>query len=486
MYQQTKSNGFGIVEMLVSIAIFLILVLGGSFFSIQGFNLNRLADQETQATYYSAEGLEAVRSIANQSWPDLDIGNTACNGTLQRGVTVPTTTWDWTTFPQTKNGLSRTITLGNVCRDGSGNISIGGSVYDANVKKVTSTVTWSFSPTRNNTVRISNYLSNFRKLIPSVFGDWSHPSVESVLNLSGNNDGLDIGYSGNFAYIIRNGVSPNFSAIDISTTAPVAVGGISLTGNPTSVFVHGNFAYVTSDSDTSELQIVNISNPTTPTLTGVYNAIGNENATDVFVDGTTAYMTRISGGDPEFVVINVSNPAFPTTTGSLNLSGNANGVTGIGNTIVVASSNDTSEVEVISVATPSSPTLIGAVDLGGNSDGSTVIGATRPSTGPVAMVGRLDGTVSVITTTLTSTYGGAGGAVNDIALSGNSNVMFLATTAGSAEFQVVDVSNLSAPFQLSLLNLADQLNGIVYDPIRDRAYAASKTDTSELIIFKPQ
>jgi hypothetical protein len=49
-------------------------------------------------------------------------------------VTVPATTWTFTTAPQIKNGLSRTITLENVCRDGSGNISAGGTVYEANVK----------------------------------------------------------------------------------------------------------------------------------------------------------------------------------------------------------------------------------------------------------------------------------------------------------------------------------------------------------------
>ena len=182
----------------------------------------------------------------------------------------------------------------------------------------------------------------------------------------------------------------------------------------------------------------------------------------------------------------MSNPAAPTTVGSLNLSGNAMAVVGIGNTIVVASSDNGSEVQVISVTTPSAPTLIGTVDLGGNIDGSAVAGTIIPGTGPVAMVGRLDGTVAIITTSLTSTYGGAGGAVNDITLSGDGHLMFLATTSGSAEFQAVDISNLTAPVQISLLNLANPLNGIFYDPNYDRVFAASQTDTSELIIIKPQ
>jgi type II secretory pathway pseudopilin PulG len=64
MYQQTKKTAFGIIEMIVAMGIFLVLVMGGSIFLTQSFNINRLADQESQAVYYSVEGLEAVRSIA--------------------------------------------------------------------------------------------------------------------------------------------------------------------------------------------------------------------------------------------------------------------------------------------------------------------------------------------------------------------------------------------------------------------------------------
>lgn len=483
MYLQTKKTGFGIIEMLVAMGIFLILVLGGSIFLTQGFNINRLADQETQATYYAAEGLEAVRSIANQSWPNMEVGNTNCNGTLQRGVTVPITTWEWSGFPQTRSGLSRTITLGNVCRDGSGNISTSGTVYDVNVKKVTSTVTWSFSPTRNNTVTLSNYLSNFRTVI---IGNWAIPSIESTLDLAGNNDGLKIGVSGDFAYMVRPGISPNFNVIDVSTTIPSLVGSINLTGNPTNIFVLGTFAYVTSDSDTAELQIVNISNPASPTMAGTYNAVGPANGTDVFVVGTRAYLTRLTSGDPEFLIIDVSNKATPTLVGGLNLNGDAMSLVVLGNLAAIASTNNAAELQVINISTPTSPALIGSLSLGGSTDSSAIMGI-----GTNVMLGRLDGTVAIIsistpaTPTLISTFAGSGGAINDISLGNNGNYMFLATTAGTAEFQVVNISNLASPTLLGSLNLANPLNGIVYDPNYDRAFAASQTDTSELIIFKP-
>lgn len=484
MCQQIKKNGFGIVEMLVAMGIFLILVLGGSIFLTQGFNINRLSDQETQATYYAAEGLEAVRSIANQTWPSLDVGNSNCNGTLQKGVTVPTTTWAWSGFPQTKSGFSRTITLGNVCRDGSGDISAGGSVYDANVKKITSTVNWSFSPTRNNTVSLTNYLSNYEAVI---IGNWAIASTESTFDLTGTTDGLKIGVSGDFAYIIRPGVNPNLSVINISTTTPSLAGSINLTGNPTNIFVLGSFAYVASDSDTSELQIINISNPASPTLAGTYNAAGTANGTNVFVRGTTAYLTQLGSGSPEFTIINVSNPAAPTTVGSLNLNGSAMSVVVLGNSAAVASTDNNSELQVVNITNPATPTLTGTANLGGTSDAGTIAGS-----GNSVMLGRLDGTVSIIDISfpffpiLTSTFGGAGGAVNDVALGNNGNYMFLATSAGNAEFQVVDISNLSSPVLLDSINLASSLNGIFYDPNYDRAFAASQDSSAELIVFKPQ
>lgn len=488
MYQQIKKTGFGIVEMLLAMGIFLILVLGGSIFLTQGFNINRLADQETQATYYAAEGLEAVRSIANQSWPSLEVGNTTCGGTLQRGVTVPTTTWSWSGSPQTRDIFSRTITLSNVCRDGSGNISNGGTVYDANLKKITSTVNWSFSPTRNNTISVSNYLSNFRALIPSVIGDWSNISVESELDLQGSNDGLKIGASGDFAYIIRSGGSPDFYVINISTTTPSLTSSLSLAGNLTNIFVLGNFAYVTSDDNSNELQIINISNPASPTLVGTYNASGTADATDIYVNGTTAYFTRQNSGSPEFYIINVSNSNSPSTIGSLNLNGNAMAVAVEGNYAAVASTNNSSELELINISNPSSPSLSDTFDIGGNTDGSAVLISDS-----YVLLGTLGGWMTIVDISnptniiYANTYGGAGGSIYDTSTGNDGEYMFLATSAVTREIQVADISNKTSYIGiLGEYYYGDTLNGIFYDPNRDRAYAVSRANNAELVVFKPQ
>jgi hypothetical protein len=61
--------------------------------------------------------------------------------------------------------FNRTITVTDVQRDGANNIVASGGINDPDTKKVTSRVNWNFSPSRNNTVSLSTYLTNFRKAI---------------------------------------------------------------------------------------------------------------------------------------------------------------------------------------------------------------------------------------------------------------------------------------------------------------------------------
>lgn len=87
------------------------------------------------------------------------------------------------------------------------------------------------------------------------------------------------------------------------------LGSITLAGTATSVYVVGDYAYVTNSSTTNQLQIIDISNPTSLTARGslTLNAMGGK---DVYVapDGERAYV--VTGADParpEFFLINSVN-----------------------------------------------------------------------------------------------------------------------------------------------------------------------------------
>lgn len=155
-------QGFSLIEIILAIAVFVIFSSGAVAVILQGISANRLGKEQTIATEYAAEGLEAIRSIKNQSFSSLI-------STPSAGVTRSLAgTWIFSGTSNTFDGrYTRTIAIADVYRDGSGNIVGSGGTLDSNTKKITSTVTWNFAPARSDSVILSTYLTNWRASAPS-------------------------------------------------------------------------------------------------------------------------------------------------------------------------------------------------------------------------------------------------------------------------------------------------------------------------------
>jgi hypothetical protein len=164
---------------------------------------------------------------------------------------------------------------------------------------------------------------------------------------------------GNYAYVATvAGPSKELQIIDITNpTAPTLKGKSSLAASNYSsstidIQVVGNYAYVTNYG--SGLNILDISNPTTPTLKGNYNT--GAGITGVQVVGNYAYVA--CGG---LQIIDISNPTTPTYKGSYN-GGiyDATGVQVVGNYAYVASGSG--GLNIIDISNPTTPTLKGNYD----------------------------------------------------------------------------------------------------------------------------
>ena len=90
---------------------------------------------------------------------------------------------------------------------------------------------------------------------------------------------------------------------------PTRQGYYDTTGYSTGVTVSGNYAYVADAS--AGLQIIDISNPSSPAIVGNYNTPGN--AFSVVVSGNFAYVADYNGG---LQIIDVSDPVHPSLAGS--------------------------------------------------------------------------------------------------------------------------------------------------------------------------
>lgn len=165
MKKLPNQSGFSVIEVILAATLFVILASAATISIISGLNTNRLGSEVTVANQYNTEGMEAVRSIKNQSYTTLaakgDAGNT--------GVVLSGGVW---TFSGTGNTLpsdsrfNRVITVTCIQRNASGNIvgniACSNINSDGNTRKVTATTTWNFNSARQNSVVLTEYLTNWR------------------------------------------------------------------------------------------------------------------------------------------------------------------------------------------------------------------------------------------------------------------------------------------------------------------------------------
>ncbi|MDM3863116.1 MAG: choice-of-anchor L domain-containing protein, partial [Aphanizomenon gracile PMC644.10] len=173
---------------------------------------------------------------------------------------------------------------------------------------------------------------------------------------------------GNYAYERKYDTYSNTSGLEIidisDPTNPIIKGrwNYNITSGPVtsgyvySVQVIGNYAYAASSRG---LEIIDISNPTAPTLKGNYNdSVWNVSGFGrrVQVLNDYAYM---AAGDSGLQIIDISNPSNPTLKGNYD-TGYANNVQVIGNNAYVA---DVSGLQIIDISNPSNPTLKGNYNI---------------------------------------------------------------------------------------------------------------------------
>lgn len=158
-------TGFGIIEVIIAMAIFTTIAVTGTVTVIGSFTTNRLGSEETEATLIAQQGIEAARSIKNQGWSTPFLATSCTSGC---GISNSGGTWVWSGTNNTIGTYTRVITVSDVQRNGSGVIVSSGGTNDPNTKKITSTVSWAFSPGRNNSVDVSTYITYWENTAPTT------------------------------------------------------------------------------------------------------------------------------------------------------------------------------------------------------------------------------------------------------------------------------------------------------------------------------
>jgi prepilin-type N-terminal cleavage/methylation domain-containing protein len=453
--------GFSLVELLLASAIFGILAVALIGAIIYGRNASSYSGDRLRGAQIADEGLQAVRNIRANGFSNL------ADGTY--GLTQSSNTWALSGTSDTTDIYTRQVVI---------------SSPDSSHKLATVNVSW---PAGTSTLQ-SSVVAQFANWTASLTRTWPHAVQAGSANPDGTSPGLKVATQGDYAYIVLSGATQDFLVVNVANPAsPTIVKTLSLAGNLTDVVLSGNYAYVTSDSDTSELMIIDVSTPASAHQVGTYSAPGTSTAQALQVVGAYAYIARAAnGGNAEFVIVSVANPALPVQVGSYSNNTNMTALYVSGNYAYIGTSGAQlivlnvsfaflpTQVDIYSTITSGSVTALagfGTTLLMGQTSTMSVISTATPQT-----LSR----ISTMTTTGSSV-------VNDITIDSTNTYAFLGTSYASGEFQVVDISNLSAPTVVRTVDISgtSPLDGVAYNSAHDEVIGANSSGSQEVLTFIP-
>ena len=140
-----QSLGQSLVELIIAMGIIVLVISSVAFLVIDSYVSGRLSKETTQANFLAEEGMEAIRSIRDNSWDDISPGT--------YGLALSGSNWilqgsqEDVSF-QLNEGI-RIITIEEI---------------DLDRKKITSQVDWKFIETRPQQVQLITYLTNWQKI----------------------------------------------------------------------------------------------------------------------------------------------------------------------------------------------------------------------------------------------------------------------------------------------------------------------------------
>lgn len=204
----------------------------------------------------------------------------------------------------------------------------------------------------------------------------SAPTV-NVFNLTNgnsgdnNSDALSIASDGNYLYLGRTSSGGReFYIFDlINPASPALIGQASLAGNPNDIAVSGNYAYVASSDDSSELQIVDITNKAAPALLTSLNLNSGNNTADglsLSYGSSTIFLGRAANAaSPEYYTVNVATPTTPSLVGTLEIGANVNALYYdlASNYTFLATAAATNGFKVVDNSILAAPIILGEVNI---------------------------------------------------------------------------------------------------------------------------
>lgn len=197
-----------------------------------------------------------------------------------------------------------------------------------------------------------------------------------TFNASGGGTGDSIFATGNVGFVTAGNYLYTFD-LSSKSGSRSQLGRVQLAGAGQRVTVVGNYAYVATNSTTTQLQVINVSNPASMSVVGNINVGNGGSGVDVYVNqtGTRAYLatTYITGKQNVFIIDTTTKTSL-VIKGSVSTNGmSPKGLVVVpGNRMIVVGSGGTQQYQVFDIVTETAPTSCGGLS---SPNGATSVNA---------------------------------------------------------------------------------------------------------------
>lgn len=270
-------------------------------------------------------------------------------------------------------------------------------------KKIIATVSWTGENNRNLSVDLSALVTNFEEVNYAntcnsvITGDWTNPQIQNSITSFGQLIGdfsnlypitdLDVQNGLMFVSVNNQAVNNNstffvFNVLDPKN--PVLLGQLdnaSVSAGINAVQSTRSFVYIASgravsnDPNFGQLQIIDVSNPVSPSVIKTFKIPGitaNNSSQGIgqslfYKDGFIYFGLTKTGTGPEFNIIDVRDPYNPFWLGSFSVGALVNQIIVKNNFAYLATGENNNELIILDVSNPTSPQKIGSYNASGGS-----------------------------------------------------------------------------------------------------------------------
>lgn len=199
--------------------------------------------------------------------------------------------------------------------------------------------------------------------------DPDNPQEVGSFDAAGGAGGKGVYVVGTVVYLVRaSSANDEFIIINASIpSAPSLIGSTNLgaTGREVVINSTNTYAFVASEHNTQEFQVVDIRVPASPSLSTSLDLVDNHDAISIALDANLALVGRKNEG---LALIDVTLPAMPNQVGFFDTNGDVNDISlaPLNDYAFLATSESDEEFQVVDYTSPGSPNQLGKLDVAGS------------------------------------------------------------------------------------------------------------------------